>query len=43
MGTTEFLTMVMLNPEKAERLIKKITLQRATSVIPSVALPCITF
>jgi uroporphyrinogen decarboxylase len=26
MGTTEFLTMLMLNPEKAERLIKKITL-----------------
>jgi uroporphyrinogen-III decarboxylase len=26
MGTIEFLTMMMLNPEKAERLIKKITL-----------------
>jgi uroporphyrinogen-III decarboxylase len=26
MGTVEFLTMMMLNPEKAERLIKKITL-----------------
>jgi uroporphyrinogen-III decarboxylase len=26
MGTVEFLTMMMMNPEKAERLIKKITL-----------------
>jgi len=26
MGTVEFLTMMMLNPEKAERLVKKITL-----------------